>query len=134
MPHRGGYAPQPPVIGGAQEARAPAEDRTSPAAATPGRGQPEAITLVRALSGGGDPVTFDGEFYHVDGLDPAVAPAPRVFTGSVGPKSLAVTGQLADGWIRREARTGVASSTASRGPGWMPPPRRDGSGGDRQRL
>jgi len=63
------------------------------------RAMAEAITLVRALSGGGDPVTFDGEFYHVDGLDPAAAPAPRVFTGSVGPKSLAVTGQLADGWI-----------------------------------
>ena len=59
----------------------------------------EAITLVRALSGGGDPVTFDGEFYQVSELDPAAAPAPRVFTGSVGPKSLAVTGQLADGWI-----------------------------------
>jgi len=63
------------------------------------RAMAEAITLVRALSGGGDPVTFDGEFYHVDGLDPAAAPAPRVFTGSVGPKSLAATGQLADGWI-----------------------------------
>ena len=63
------------------------------------RAMAEAITLVRALSGGGDPVTFDGEFCHVDGLDPAAAPAPRVFTGSVGPKSLAVTGQLADGWI-----------------------------------
>jgi alkanesulfonate monooxygenase SsuD/methylene tetrahydromethanopterin reductase-like flavin-dependent oxidoreductase (luciferase family) len=63
------------------------------------RAMAEAITLVRALSGGGDPVTFDGEFYHVDGLDPAAAPAPKVFTGSVGPKSLAVTGQLADGWI-----------------------------------
>jgi alkanesulfonate monooxygenase SsuD/methylene tetrahydromethanopterin reductase-like flavin-dependent oxidoreductase (luciferase family) len=43
--------------------------------------------------------TFDGEFYQVSDLDPAAAPAPRVFTGSVGPKSLAVTGQLADGWI-----------------------------------
>ena len=63
------------------------------------RAMAEAITLVRALSGGGDPVTFDGEFYHVSGLDPAAASAPRVFTGSVGPKSLAVTGQLADGWI-----------------------------------
>ena len=31
--------------------------------------------------------------------DPADGPAPRVLTGSVGPKSLAVTGQLADGWI-----------------------------------
>jgi alkanesulfonate monooxygenase SsuD/methylene tetrahydromethanopterin reductase-like flavin-dependent oxidoreductase (luciferase family) len=77
----------------------------------------------------GDPVTFDGEFYHVDGLDPAAAPAPRVFTGSVGPKSLAVTGQLADGWIPpggsdwlgqlyRESRPGVdaAASAAGRNP------------------
>src|ERR1700744_3583973 len=52
------------------------------------RAMAEAITLVRALSGGGDPVPFDGEFYHVDGLDPAAAPTPKVFTGSVGPKSL----------------------------------------------
>jgi alkanesulfonate monooxygenase SsuD/methylene tetrahydromethanopterin reductase-like flavin-dependent oxidoreductase (luciferase family) len=63
------------------------------------RAMAEEITLIRALSGGGEPVTFDGEFYHVSGLDPADAPAPRVLTGSVGPKSLAVTGQLADGWI-----------------------------------
>jgi alkanesulfonate monooxygenase SsuD/methylene tetrahydromethanopterin reductase-like flavin-dependent oxidoreductase (luciferase family) len=63
------------------------------------RAMAEAITLIRALSGGGDPVTFDGEFYHVSGLDPAGVPAPPVLTGSVGPKSLAVTGRLADGWI-----------------------------------
>ena len=63
------------------------------------RAMAEAITLVRALSGGGDPVTFEGEFYRVSELDPAAAPAPRVFTGSVGPNSLAVTGALADGWI-----------------------------------
>ena len=63
------------------------------------RATAEAITLIRALSGGGEPVTFDGEFYHVSGLDPADASAPRVFTGSVGPKSLAVTGRLADGWV-----------------------------------
>jgi alkanesulfonate monooxygenase SsuD/methylene tetrahydromethanopterin reductase-like flavin-dependent oxidoreductase (luciferase family) len=63
------------------------------------RAMAEAITLIRALSGGGDPVTFDGEFYHVSGLEAAATPAPRIFTGSVGPKSLAVTGQLADGWI-----------------------------------
>ena len=63
------------------------------------RAMAEAITLIRALSDGGEPVTFDGEFYHVSGLDPADVPAPRIFTGSVGPKSLAVTGRLADGWI-----------------------------------
>ena len=63
------------------------------------RAMAEAITLIRALSGGGDPVTFDGEFYHVSGLDPADVPTPPIWTGSVGPKSLAVTGRLADGWV-----------------------------------
>jgi len=90
------------------------------------RAMAEAITLVRALSGGGDPVTFDGEFYHVDGLDPAAVPAPKVFTGSVGPKSLAVTGRLADGWIPpggsdwrsqlyRESRPRVDAAAAAAG-------------------
>jgi alkanesulfonate monooxygenase SsuD/methylene tetrahydromethanopterin reductase-like flavin-dependent oxidoreductase (luciferase family) len=63
------------------------------------RSMAEAITLIRALSGGGEPVTFEGEFYQVDGLAPAAAPAPPVWTGSVGPASLAVTGRLADGWV-----------------------------------
>ncbi len=63
------------------------------------RAMEEAITLIRALSGGGDPVTFDGEFYHVSGLEPAEAAAPPIWTGPVGPKSLAVTGRVADGWI-----------------------------------
>jgi len=35
----------------------------------------------------------------VSGLDPAGAPAPPIWTGSVGPRSLAVTGRLADGWV-----------------------------------
>ena len=63
------------------------------------RAMAEAITLIRALSGGGDPVTFDGEVYQVSDLDPAETAAPRIWTGSVGPMSLAVTGRLADGWI-----------------------------------
>jgi alkanesulfonate monooxygenase SsuD/methylene tetrahydromethanopterin reductase-like flavin-dependent oxidoreductase (luciferase family) len=63
------------------------------------RAMEEAITLIRALSGGGGPVTFDGEFYPVSGLDPAGAAAPPVWTGSVGPKSLAVTGRAAYGWV-----------------------------------
>jgi alkanesulfonate monooxygenase SsuD/methylene tetrahydromethanopterin reductase-like flavin-dependent oxidoreductase (luciferase family) len=69
---------------------------------TPGaavRAMAEAITVVRALSGGGDPVTFEGEFYRVDGLVPAPVPTPPIWTGAVGPRSLAVTGRLADGWI-----------------------------------
>ena len=59
----------------------------------------EAITVVRALSGGGDPVVFDGEFYQVAGLVPAAEAAPPVWTGGGGPKALAVAGRLADGWV-----------------------------------
>ncbi|WP_131786105.1 LLM class flavin-dependent oxidoreductase [Protofrankia symbiont of Coriaria ruscifolia] len=71
--------------------------RLSPASAV--RAMEEAITVVKALSGGGGPVTFDGEFYQVVGLVPAPVPTPPIWTGSLGPKSLAVTGRLADGWI-----------------------------------
>jgi alkanesulfonate monooxygenase SsuD/methylene tetrahydromethanopterin reductase-like flavin-dependent oxidoreductase (luciferase family) len=71
--------------------------RLSPAARV--RALEEAIILVRALSGGGDPVTFDGEFYRVDGLLPAAAPTPPIWIGALGPKNLAVTGRRADGWI-----------------------------------
>lgn len=59
----------------------------------------EAITLIKRLSGGGPPVTFDGDHYHVRQIDPAPVAAPPVWTGSVGPKSLAATGRVADGWI-----------------------------------
>jgi alkanesulfonate monooxygenase SsuD/methylene tetrahydromethanopterin reductase-like flavin-dependent oxidoreductase (luciferase family) len=59
----------------------------------------EAVMVVRALSGGGDPVTFDGEFYQIAGLTPAAAPTPPIWIGSLGPKNLAVTGRHADGWI-----------------------------------
>jgi alkanesulfonate monooxygenase SsuD/methylene tetrahydromethanopterin reductase-like flavin-dependent oxidoreductase (luciferase family) len=59
----------------------------------------EAIVVIRALSGGGDPVTFDGEFYQVTELAPAAAAAPPIWVGALGPKALAVTGRKADGWI-----------------------------------
>ncbi|MET8829868.1 LLM class flavin-dependent oxidoreductase [Streptomyces sp. NPDC004610] len=71
--------------------------RLDPAAAV--RALEEAIGLVRALSGGRAPVTVDGEFTRIAGLDPAPVPPPQIWTGSVGPKSLAVTGRSADGWI-----------------------------------
>lgn len=59
----------------------------------------EAIQLVHALSGGGDPVTFRGRFYAVSDLEPSPIQAPLIWTGSVRPRSLAVTGRLADGWV-----------------------------------
>src|SRR5580693_3711575 len=71
--------------------------RLSPGARV--RALEEAIIVVRALSGGGDPVTFDGEFYNVTELTPAVAPTPPIWIGSGGPKGLAVTGRHADGWV-----------------------------------
>ncbi|HEX6361031.1 LLM class flavin-dependent oxidoreductase [Actinophytocola sp.] len=59
----------------------------------------EAIVLVKKLSGGGPPVTHHGRYYQVDEIEPAPVAAPPVWTGSVGPKSLAATGRVADGWI-----------------------------------
>jgi alkanesulfonate monooxygenase SsuD/methylene tetrahydromethanopterin reductase-like flavin-dependent oxidoreductase (luciferase family) len=59
----------------------------------------ESIVLVRKLAGGGPPVTHRGRHYSVDRAEPAPVAAPPVWTGSVGPKSLAATGRVADGWI-----------------------------------
>jgi alkanesulfonate monooxygenase SsuD/methylene tetrahydromethanopterin reductase-like flavin-dependent oxidoreductase (luciferase family) len=59
----------------------------------------EAIVLVKMLSGGGPPVTYRGRHYQVNRIDPAPVAAPPVWTGSVGQKSLAATGRVADGWI-----------------------------------
>jgi alkanesulfonate monooxygenase SsuD/methylene tetrahydromethanopterin reductase-like flavin-dependent oxidoreductase (luciferase family) len=59
----------------------------------------EAILVVRALTGGGEPVSFTGAHYRLDEMVPAETPTPPIWTGSVGPRSLAVTGRLADGWI-----------------------------------
>lgn len=59
----------------------------------------EAITLVKMLAGGGPPVTYRGRHYQVNQIDPAPVAAPAVWTGSVGRRSLAATGRVADGWI-----------------------------------
>ncbi|GAA0327769.1 LLM class flavin-dependent oxidoreductase [Actinoallomurus spadix] len=59
----------------------------------------EAIVLVKKLSGGGPPVTHQGRHYQVKEIEPAPVAAPPVWTGSVGRRSLAATGRVADGWI-----------------------------------
>ncbi|MBS2536241.1 LLM class flavin-dependent oxidoreductase [Catenulispora sp. NF23] len=69
----------------------------------------EAFTVIRSLAGGGAPVTFDGEFYHLDRVEPAPVDAPPIWTGSVGAKSLAVTGRHADGWIPGRAADWLSS-------------------------
>jgi alkanesulfonate monooxygenase SsuD/methylene tetrahydromethanopterin reductase-like flavin-dependent oxidoreductase (luciferase family) len=59
----------------------------------------EAIVLVKKLCGGGPPTSYQGRHYQVNRIDPAPVAAPAVWTGSVGRKSLAATGRVADGWI-----------------------------------
>lgn len=83
--------------GNEEEIAALGVPRLSPAARI--RALEEAILVVKALSGGGDPVTFDGEFYQLTALEPAAAPTPPIWVGSGGPKGLAVTGRHADGWV-----------------------------------
>ncbi|MBU2664756.1 LLM class flavin-dependent oxidoreductase [Actinoplanes bogorensis] len=68
----------------------------------------EAIVLVRELSGGGPPVTHDGRHYRVEQIEPAPVAAPPVWTGSNGPRSLAATGRVADGWIPGHAADWVS--------------------------
>lgn len=57
----------------------------------------EAMQLVRGMSDGGRPVP--GKYYPIGALRPAAVPAPLIWTGSNGPRSLAATGRQADGWI-----------------------------------
>lgn len=57
------------------------------------------VTSLSSLSGGGPPVTHRGRYYRVDQIEPAPVTALPVRTGSVGPKSLAATGRVGDGWI-----------------------------------
>lgn len=59
----------------------------------------EALVLVKKLSGGGPPVTYQGRHYQVREIEPAPGAVPEIWTGSVGRKSLAATGRVADGWI-----------------------------------
>ncbi|MFF4597566.1 LLM class flavin-dependent oxidoreductase [Amycolatopsis sp. NPDC001319] len=61
----------------------------------------EAVTILRALwADGGPPVRVQGEFYSVSGAHPGPAPVHpvEIWVGAQGPKSLALTGRIADGW------------------------------------
>jgi alkanesulfonate monooxygenase SsuD/methylene tetrahydromethanopterin reductase-like flavin-dependent oxidoreductase (luciferase family) len=76
----------------------------------------ETITVVRALTGGGQPVDFAGRFYQLREADPSPEPTPAIWTGSQGPRSLAVTGRLADGWIPAHAADWRSSLVATSRP------------------
>ena len=91
----------------------------------------EYVTALHALLQG-QTVTVDGRYVHLDGvaLDWPPAEPPRVLTGAVGPRSLALSGELADGTILtggttpdrvREMRAVIdAARTSAKRPGRQP--------------
>ncbi|MFI6393952.1 LLM class flavin-dependent oxidoreductase [Nonomuraea sp. NPDC050547] len=61
----------------------------------------EAITVIRAVWSGERSQRFEGEHYHLRGAQTGPVPAHDIgiWVGSGGPKALALTGRLADGWV-----------------------------------
>jgi alkanesulfonate monooxygenase SsuD/methylene tetrahydromethanopterin reductase-like flavin-dependent oxidoreductase (luciferase family) len=62
----------------------------------------ESVALIRAFwSGESRSVRFDGDHYHLAGVHPGPAPAAQIqiWIGSAGPRALALTGRVADGWV-----------------------------------
>jgi alkanesulfonate monooxygenase SsuD/methylene tetrahydromethanopterin reductase-like flavin-dependent oxidoreductase (luciferase family) len=72
--------------------------RRTPAEAL--RALEEAITIIRGLWRADHTVRFDGEHHRVSGVhgaDPG-SPPVQVWIGAQGPRSLELTGRVADGW------------------------------------
>jgi alkanesulfonate monooxygenase SsuD/methylene tetrahydromethanopterin reductase-like flavin-dependent oxidoreductase (luciferase family) len=65
----------------------------------------EAIRLMRAFWSGKSPLTFEGKYYRVKGVDAGPVPAHpiRIWTGNYRPRGLRQTGELADGWLPSSA-------------------------------
>lgn len=68
----------------------------------------EAIGVIRALWKPGAGKEFDGEHYQLRGAAGGPAPAHRVgiWLGAYGPRMLALTGRLADGWVPSQGYAG----------------------------
>ncbi len=66
-----------------------------------GRALAEAIDVIRLMWSGQRAVRYDGEQYRLDGVHPGPRPAHdiAVWLGVGGPKMLALTGRMADGWV-----------------------------------
>jgi alkanesulfonate monooxygenase SsuD/methylene tetrahydromethanopterin reductase-like flavin-dependent oxidoreductase (luciferase family) len=61
----------------------------------------EAIYVIRLMWSTQRSAQYDGHYYRLHGVHPGPAPAHAIgiWLGVMGPKMLALTGQLADGWI-----------------------------------
>ena len=92
----------------------------------------ESVALIRTFwNGERRGVRFDGNHYQLAGVHPGPAPAHpiQIWIGSNGPRALALTGRVADGWVAplmnyrppREAAEGnLAIDRAARGAGRDP--------------
>lgn len=65
----------------------------------------EALQVIRLLwtVNHENPATFEGKFYRLDHaflqMRPVTRPHPPIYIGAFGPRMLAITGELGDGWI-----------------------------------
>ncbi|WP_203453836.1 LLM class flavin-dependent oxidoreductase [Jiangella aurantiaca] len=61
----------------------------------------EAIEVIRRLWSGDRGLRFEGEHYHLRGVHSGPLPVHDlgIWVGAYGPRALALTGRLADGWV-----------------------------------
>lgn len=65
----------------------------------------EALTIIRLLWSGNDPVDFDGDFWQLEEVTLGEVPPddplgrPAIWIGAHGPRMLRLTGRFADGWL-----------------------------------
>jgi alkanesulfonate monooxygenase SsuD/methylene tetrahydromethanopterin reductase-like flavin-dependent oxidoreductase (luciferase family) len=61
----------------------------------------EAVEVIRLLWSGGRGLRFEGEHYHLRGVHSGPLPAHDIglWIGAYGPRALALTGRVADGWV-----------------------------------
>ncbi len=63
----------------------------------------EALQVLRMCFAGSRAMSFDGDFFTLDGasldLPPGVGGMPQIWLGAHGPRMLRLTGRYADGWL-----------------------------------
>ncbi|WP_137290615.1 LLM class flavin-dependent oxidoreductase [Natronorubrum halophilum] len=64
----------------------------------PVRRSHETIEVIKAILTGDEPVDYDGELIHVDGVPPVNRDVP-IYHAALGPANRRVVGRLCDGWM-----------------------------------
>ncbi|CAO5184327.1 Luciferase-like monooxygenase [Frankia sp. AiPs1] len=79
------------------------------------QGQREAIAILRGLWSG-KPTTLHGQEFSVNAaqIDPKSDHQIPIWLGSYGPQALALTGELADGWLPSIGRVGLGKAAQMR--------------------